>query len=65
MSEGHGRDAWSRASLLCAIIVNCHRDPKKGSPAKPADYDPYTAVDKQAIVLTKDNMHLLKKAWFG
>ena len=40
LAEGHGRDAWGRLSLLCALIGNAHRDPKKGRAFKPGDFDP-------------------------
>jgi len=41
LAEGHGRDRWARSSLLCALIVNAHRDPKKGRAAKPEDFSPF------------------------
>ena len=46
-------------------MVNCHSATGKG--AKLSDFDPYAKNDakEHATVLTKDNMHLLKKAWFG
>jgi len=41
MAEGHGRDEWSRWSVLLALTANCHRDPSKGQPLKPGDFDPF------------------------
>ncbi|MFH1420149.1 MAG: hypothetical protein ABII12_17895 [Planctomycetota bacterium] len=54
-------------SLLCALIANANRDPKKGRPAKIEDFDPYAKADARlnAVVLNKGNFHLLKKAFFG
>ena len=67
MSEGRGRDEWARTSLLCALIANANRDPKKGGPATIEDFNPYAKSDAKsnAVVLNKGNMHLLKKAFFG
>jgi hypothetical protein len=63
MSEGRGKDVWSRASNLMALIANCNRDPKKSKVFKPSDFNPYCADTnkKEAVVLTKDNMNVLKK----
>lgn len=41
MAEGRGKEAWGRTSALLALLVNLHRDPKKGRAARPADYNPY------------------------
>jgi len=40
MAEGHGRDVWNRAALLCAVIVNSHVA-KKSNAVKPAKFNPY------------------------
>ena len=73
MAEGHGRDAWGRVSLLCALIGNAHRDPKKGRAFKPADFDPYPPpAGRQAfggpgdvIEIDRGNIGLLKEAFAG
>lgn len=41
MVEGHGREQWAHTSLICALIANAHRDPKKQRPFKPDDFNPY------------------------
>ena len=41
MAEARTRDEWSRTSALMALIANCHRDPKKTRPFRPADFDPF------------------------
>ncbi|WP_145445178.1 hypothetical protein [Mucisphaera calidilacus] len=41
MAEGHGRERWAHTSVLCCLIANTHRDPRKGRPYRPSDFDPY------------------------
>jgi len=66
MAEGHGRDVWGPLSVLCALIGNAHRDPKKGRAFKPSDFDPY---DKQhsgageVIEVTPETIGTLKEAF--
>ncbi len=57
MAEAKARDEWSRTSALMALIANCHRDPKKGRPFKPADFDPFVqraAPIRVGIEILKD-----------
>jgi len=65
MAEGHARDRWSRTAQLCAVIANCHRDPKKGRPLKPADFDPFDRTPQDVIKLDADNIGLLRQAFLG
>ena len=60
MAEGRSRDAWNRTSLLCALIANAHRNPKKGSAFKPANFHPYAAKQKEGLRITADNITVLK-----
>ncbi len=41
MLDGRAREHWNHTSTLMALIANCHRDPKKTRPAKPADFHPF------------------------
>ena len=41
MSEGRCRERWHHTSAVLAMLVNVNSDPKKGSPAKPSDFNPY------------------------
>ncbi len=41
MAEARTREEWSRMSVLLALLANCHRDPKRTRPFKPADFDPF------------------------
>ncbi len=64
MAEGHGRDAWARAALLCALYANAHRDPKKGRAFTPGDFDPY-AQGREAVEIAQVGMETLKAAFMG
>jgi hypothetical protein len=63
MAKGQSKDRWARMSLLCAIIANAHRDPKKSRPFKPADFNPHItkSSNPEAIVVTKGNMSVMKE----
>ena len=65
MSEGKGRDAWSRASNLMALLANINRDPKKSKVFKPTDFNPYYAVKKEAVLVTRETIGALREAFKG
>ena len=63
MAEARARAAWDRTSLLCALIANANRDPKKSRPVKPADFNPYAKNDtkqRRGIPITPANIDLLR-----
>ncbi|HOQ06093.1 MAG TPA: hypothetical protein PKY88_12870 [Anaerohalosphaeraceae bacterium] len=64
MAQGRGESAWGRTSNLMALIANVNRDPKKGRPFKPEDFNPY-ARKSRVIVLTKKNFGLLRDLFIG
>ena len=41
MVEGHGREQWAHTSVICTLLANTHRDPKKQRAFKPDDFNPY------------------------
>lgn len=41
MSEARCRQQWQHTSALMALLVNINSDPKKTTPAKPSDFNPY------------------------
>lgn len=47
LAEARAKDAWGRTSALMALIANCHRDPKKSRPLKPADFNPFRGAGKE------------------
>ena len=65
MAEGHGRDEWGRLSVLCALIGNAHRDPKKGRAFKASDFDPFGREPGEVIKVNRENIGLLREAFAG
>ena len=70
MAEGHGRDEWGRMSVLCALIGNAHRDPKKGRAFRPSDFDPclsgrqaFGRSPGEMIEVNRENIGLLREAF--
>ncbi|MCC7350217.1 MAG: hypothetical protein IT446_06575 [Phycisphaerales bacterium] len=64
MAEGLGRERWSHTSLICALIANAHRDPKRGRPFKPADFDPYARQDRRQVA-DKRSLAIIREALEG
>ena len=65
MAEARQRYAWTHTSSLLALIANTNRDPKKHRPFKPSDFDPFAKRRQGGIIVTKDNITLLKSAFLG
>jgi len=67
MAEGYGQDRWAHTSLICALIANGNRDPKKTRPIKPADFNPYITIPQRtdAVIVDQNNIGLLRKAFTG
>ena len=63
MAEGHGRDEWGRMAFLCALMANCHRDPKKGRAFRVADFDPFGREPGEVIEVNRENIATLKQAF--
>lgn len=52
MAEARQRDEWTRTASVMALVANTQRDPKKGRPFRPGDFDPFArASDKRAQVI--------------
>ncbi len=66
MAEGLGRERWAHTSLICALIANSSRDPKKHRPFKPSDFDPYArsrSTDRRfRKVADKASLQILREA---
>jgi len=62
-----GRERWAHTSLICALIANGNRDPKKGRAFKPADFDPYASKRERrdVIEVNESNIGLLRQAFTG
>ena len=67
MGEAAGRERWSRASALMALLANVNRDPKRGRSFSPDDFSPFAARRRggssKGVPLTKNNLHILKQAY--
>ncbi len=63
MAEGLGRERWAHTSLVCALIANANRDPKRSRPFKPSDFDPYARQDRRLrTVADKESLAVLREA---
>lgn len=48
MATGRRRDEWGRFASLMAVIVNCHRDPKR-APIEPERFIPRSLTPKKRM----------------
>ena len=63
MAEGLGRERWAHTSMLCVLIANGNRDPKKQRPFKLSDFDPYARQDRRSRkVADKESLAMLREA---
>jgi len=63
MAEGLGRERWAHTSILCSLIANANRDPKKHRAYRPSDFDPYARLDRRSrMVAGKQELNLLREA---
>lgn len=61
MAEARQLSEWDRAAQVCALLVNVNRDPRKGKPAKPEDFNPYRQKRPQCITLDRsETMRVLR-----
>ena len=66
MSEGKSRENWQHTSAILCLIANVNRDPKKSRPYRPSDFNPYESRKySDAVVVTKDNIDVLRNAFTG
>ena len=68
MAEGRDRAQWRHTSAVMALVANVNRDPKKGRPFEPADFDPHSndeKIPKDVIEVTPETIPEFKKAFRG
>jgi len=67
MAEGCNRAQWRHTSAVMALIANVNRDPKKGRPFEPADFDPHNTTEshEDVIEVTPETVSEFKKAFRG
>ena len=63
MAEGRAKFLWGIASSQMALMANLNRDPKKGKPFRPSDFNPF-APEPPKIVLRGEEMKAALKAAF-
>ena len=53
--------------MLCALIANANRDPKKGRAFKPDDFNPYIerSCHGDVIEVNTDTVGLMREAFTG
>lgn len=61
MAEAAGRHRWAHTSAVLALVANAHRDPKKGRPFTPADFNPY--LRRKEPVVAKVGIAVLKQVF--
>ena len=63
MAEGMGRERWAHTSVLGALLANANRDPRRGRPFKPSDFDPYASADRRLRkAADKESLAILREA---
>ena len=67
MAEGLGRERWAHTSLVCALIANANRDPKKHRAFRPDDFNPYAERRRreEVIEVTPETIGLMREAFTG
>ena len=63
MVEGRGRFEWNRTASLMALAVNLMRDPKKGKPVNPDDFNPFAPHPPKTVLKGKAMLAALKAAF--
>ena len=63
MAESRGRFVWGIASSMMALAVNLHRDPKRGQPARPSDFNPFAPKSQKPILRGAEMKEALKAAF--
>lgn len=64
MAEGRLEAEWSQTSAVLALLANCHRDPKKTRPFKPAQFNPF-AQPRRGAAAPKVSMKSLRATLMG
>ena len=66
MAEGHGRERWAHTALICSLIANSSRDPRKQRPYTPDDFNPHAERDTSSVIrVDKQTIPLLRAAFTG
>ena len=63
MAEGRAKFEWGIISSQMALAANLQRDPKKGKPFKPSDFNPFTPSPPKIILCGEEMKEALKAAF--
>ncbi|MBN2377065.1 MAG: hypothetical protein JXD22_11730 [Sedimentisphaerales bacterium] len=64
MAEANARTRWQHTSNLLAMMANVNAT-KKSKKFKPSDFNPFENKNSDAVLITKDNIGLLKSKFIG
>ena len=63
MADGRAKFEWGIASSLMALLANLNRDPKRGKPLKPSDFNPFTPAPPKVVLRGEEMKEALKAAF--
>ena len=63
MADGRAKFEWGIASSQMALVANLQRDPKKGQPFKPSDFNPFATKEQKIVLRGKDMKDALVAAF--
>ena len=63
MAEGRAKFERGIASSQLALLANLNRDPKKGKPFRPSDFNPFTPAPPKIILRGEEMKEALKAAF--
>ena len=63
MAEARAKFEWGVASSAMALLANLNRDPKKGKPFKPSDFNPFTPAPPKVVLRGAEMKEALKAAF--
>lgn len=63
MADAKARFEWGIASSVMALMANLQRDPKKGKPFKPSDFNPFVPEPPKIVLRGADMKDALMAAF--
>ena len=63
MADGRAKFEWGIPSSQMALVANLQRDPKKGQPFKPSDFNPFATKEQKIVLRGKDMKDALVAAF--
>lgn len=65
MADGRAKFEWGIASSLMALLANLNRDPKKGKPFKPSDFNPFIPAPPKIVLRGEEMKEALVSVFCG